>query len=116
MGGSYGKGYVVGLKRYIKEHSLEKEVQITLVADFDPFQAAFMNADDNILTMQFIHDGSLANQKQNGGDNLYFRPTKAIGDDAKKHSILSFFADIGGLVEGKYTYNDAKKVWELHNN
>jgi len=112
MGGAYGKGYVEGLKRYIKEHGLEKDARISLVADFDPFQGGFLKADDDIKTMQFTHYGSLANQRQKG-KNVEFPPTKSEGDDAKKHSILSFFADIGTLQDGTYKYNEASKKWEL---
>jgi RHS repeat-associated protein len=112
MGGAYGKGYVEGLKRYIKENGLEKDVRLTLVADFDPFQAGSTKADDDIKTMQFIHYGSLANQKQKG-KNVEFPETKSEGDDAKKHSILSFIADIGTLQEGTYKYNETSKKWEL---
>ena len=112
MGGAYGKGYVAGLKRYIKENGLEKDVRITLVADFDPFQAASTKADDDLKTMQFIHYGSIANEKQKG-KNVQFPPTNATGEDAKKHSILSFFADISQLKEGTYKYNETTKKWEL---
>lgn len=112
MGGAYGKGYVEGLKRYIKENGLEKDVRLTLVADFDPFQAASTTADDDIKTMQFIHYGSLANQKEKG-KNVEVRPTNATGEDAKKHSILTFFVDIKQLKEGSYKYNEGTKKWEL---
>jgi RHS repeat-associated protein len=112
MGGAYGKGYVEGLKRYIKENGLEKDVRITLVADFDPYQGGSTKADDDIKTMQFIHYGSIANHKQKG-KNVDFRDTKATEDDAKKHSLLSFFADIGTLQEGIYNYNETTKKWEL---
>ena len=89
MGGAYGKGYVEGLKRYIKENGLEKDVRITLVVDFDSFQAESIKADDDIKTMEFIHYGSIANQKEKG-KSVDIRKTNTAGDDAKKHSILVF--------------------------
>ena len=48
MGGFYGDGYVKGLKKYLNEHpELKKQVQITLVADFDPFMASGIKNDGN---------------------------------------------------------------------
>jgi RHS repeat-associated protein len=112
MGGAFGKGYVRGLKKYIEEHGLQKEVRITLVADFDPFGAANMHADDDIETMQFTHKGSIANQKQQG-KKVKHMETKATGEEAEKHSISSFFNDIGSLKEGRYKWNSDTKKWEL---
>jgi RHS repeat-associated protein len=61
MGGVYGKGFVKALKSYIKNHKdlRVRKALISLVADFDPFQAGSKHgkADSNIFTQQFIHDG-----------------------------------------------------------
>ncbi|WP_243403409.1 hypothetical protein [Sphingobacterium haloxyli] len=57
MGGAYGKGYVKALQKYISGLSKEeqKQIKISLVADFDPYQASNLMADPSIKTMQFIH-------------------------------------------------------------
>ncbi|MCJ7935383.1 MAG: hypothetical protein MUW56_17605 [Chryseobacterium sp.] len=58
MGGAYGKGYVEALKEYISTLPKEqqKQIKITLVADFDPFQGGSLKVDPNIKTQQFIHE------------------------------------------------------------
>lgn len=112
MGGAYGKGFVAALKEYIKTLPVEqqRQIKISLVADFDPYQAGDMKADDDIKTMQFIHYGSLANQKQKG-KNVEFPETKS--DDKKAHAIASFFADISQLQEGTYIWNEQTGKFEL---
>ena len=117
MGGVYGKGFVKALKRYIKT-SKDPQVRkalITLVADFDPFQAGgkLGKADKNTYTQQFIHDGFgnilgagwLANQKEEGADD--------IQNDEKKssHFINTFAGDISQLQEGTYEWNKDKEEW-----
>lgn len=59
MGGAYGKGYVEALKKYISSlpKELQAQIKITLVADFDPFQAGSLEADPNIFTQQISHIG-----------------------------------------------------------
>ncbi|HCN48619.1 MAG TPA: sugar-binding protein [Chryseobacterium sp.] len=112
MGGAYGKGYVKALKEYIaglpKEQ--QKQIKITLVADFDPFQAGSLKVDPNIKTQQFIHEdnenikgiGWLANEKEQGiSDNNVYINTGSSTD----HSVLTFFNDISKLQEGIYLWN-----------
>lgn len=116
MGGAYGKGYVAALKKYISDNGLEKQARITLVADFDPFQAGEIQADPNIDTRQFINKGAegrekeslsgMANQRENGvDDNHYKENTNHTG-----HSISLFFQNISQLQEGTYTWNGSSWV------
>ena len=58
MGGAYGKGLVAALKVYINTLpiALQKQIKITLVVDFDPFQAGDIKADPDIKTLQFKHE------------------------------------------------------------
>jgi hypothetical protein len=113
MGGAFGKGLVKALKEYIKENHLEQQVRITLVADFDPYQAGDLMADPDIKTMQFIHKnnwnitgmGWLANDKE-GGEVI----TPESNSSSSDHSIFSFLADINQLTEGTYKWNGSKWV------
>ncbi|WDO13614.1 DUF6443 domain-containing protein [Flavobacterium sp. WW92] len=102
MGGSYGKGYVKALKEYIKTLPKEQQAQvkITLVADFDPFQAGSLKADKDIFTQQFTHLGNLAEQKQEGVDDYY--------EEKGDHSITTFFSSISNLQEGTYKWNGSE--------
>lgn len=104
MGGAYGKGYVKALKEYISTLPKEqpKQVKISLVADFDPFQAGSFSADSDIFTQQFTHIGSIANEKQKDVDEYYEDKTE------KAHSITSFFNDISKLQEGTYQWNGSE--------
>jgi len=115
MGGAYGKGYVIGLKKYLDEHpELKKQVKITLVADFDPYQAGELSADPKLSTLQFKHEGQgslteagwLANQDEQGLDkeNIYTNTNNSVD-----HSILTFFNDISRLQEGTYKWDG--KEW-----
>lgn len=110
MGGAYGKGFVKGLKEYIKTlpEDQQKQILISLVADFDPFQASALQADPNIRTQQFTHKGIIADEKQNGANVEYY-------EDPQKdsHSIGSFFKNISRLAEGTYKWNDKTQEWEL---
>lgn len=71
--------------------------RISLVADFDPYQAGDLTADPDIKTQQFKHKngwnilgmGWLANEDENGDVELP-EPKGSSSD----HSISSFFADI----------------------
>ena len=112
MGGAYGKGYVLALKKYIKKNGY-KNVLITLQADFDPYQASNLSSIDNVYTMQFTHkkkgDGNypwLANQKQNNLEDESYHEDKSKGS----HNITSFFGDISKLKEGTYLYNNGEWV------
>jgi RHS repeat-associated protein len=117
MGGAYGKGFVKALKEYIKTLPIEqqKQIKISLVADFDPFQAGDITADPDIKTQQFKHKNSwnifgmgwLANEDENGLD-----PKKDIQTNtgtSTDHSISTFFNDIQNLEEGTYKWDDVNK-------
>jgi hypothetical protein len=107
MGSAYGKGYVKALKKYFKEHG-HKNVLITLVADFDPFQASKLEAEDNVHTMQFTHKKKgggeyswLANDRQlNLLDENYFED-----ENLGSHFIGTFLNDISKLHEGTYKWD-----------
>ena len=115
MGGAYGNGFVEGLKEYIKTlpKDVQKQIKITLVADFDPYQADDITADPDIQTDQIKHDnpwniagmGWLANEDEKGATQI--APDK---NDSSDHSIFSFFNDIGKLAEGKYKWDGSKWV------
>ena len=117
MGGVYGKGFVTALKSYIKT-SKDLQVRkalITLVADFDPFQAGSKrgNADPNTYTQQFIHEGwtditgfgGLANQEEEGADEIINNKKKS------SHFISTFIDNISDLQEGTYTWDNDKEEW-----
>lgn len=119
MGGAYGKGYVRALKKYISTlpEEQQRQIRITLVADFDPLQAGSLSADPDIFTQQFTHKkgkgkkdsdglGWLANEMQEGVDEYYESGTEA------RHSIFTFFDNISNLQEGTYSYNKKTKEWE----
>ncbi|SEM68306.1 RHS repeat-associated core domain-containing protein [Chryseobacterium taichungense] len=111
MGGAYGKGYVAALKKYAKDNGLEKQVRITLVADFDPFQASEIWADPNIDTRQFVNkmaDGrkkeslsGMANERENGVDDDHYKENS----NHTGHSIFYFFQNLQNLQEGTYTWD-----------
>ncbi|HRF35561.1 MAG TPA: RHS repeat-associated core domain-containing protein, partial [Cyclobacteriaceae bacterium] len=115
MGGAYGKGFVKALKAYIKTLPIEqqKQILISLVADFDPYQAGDLTADPDIKTMQFIHKngwnvtgmGGLANEEEQGD-----KETHTNTGSSTDHSIFSFFNDISKLSEGTYTWDGSKWV------
>lgn len=117
MGGVYGKGFVKALKEYIK-NSKDPQVRkalITLVADFDPFQAGskYGKADPNTYTQQFIHEGwadimgfgGLANQEEEGADEIINNKKKS------SHFIETFVDNISNLQEGTYTWDNDKEEW-----
>lgn len=110
MGGAYGNGYVKALKEYISTlpKDQQSQIKITLVADFDPFQAGSFKANSNIKTQQFMHEdnenvkgmGWLANEQEEGAQQV--PPTQG---DSSDHSILSFFNDISNMQEGTYKWS-----------
>jgi RHS repeat-associated protein len=113
MGAAFGKGYVKALKYYFKKHGYSDAV-ISLVADFDPFQASQLEAEDNVFTQQFTHkkkgEGEfswLANDRQKNlpDSNYYEDPNQG------SHNISTFFNDISNLQEGTYKWNG--KEWVL---
>lgn len=60
MGGVYGSGFIGGLKKFRKENpELNKQVKISLITHFDPFQGGSIIADPNVFTMQFMHQFGL---------------------------------------------------------
>jgi hypothetical protein len=118
MGGAYGKGYVKALKEYIRTLPIEqqKQIRISLVADFDPYQAGSLVADPNVYTRQYTNKkgkgkkdsdglGGLANQKQEGVDYYSESGTEA------GHAIRLFFDDISNLREGTYVYDEENQTW-----
>jgi hypothetical protein len=118
MGGVYGRGFVMALQSHIKTLplSVQKQIKITLVADFDPYQAGDISADPDISTIQFKHQNSwnilgmgwLANEDEQG---LSKEGVKTNTDKSTDHSIFTFFNDIQYLSEGTYKWDDAKKKW-----
>ncbi|MCD0465039.1 DUF6443 domain-containing protein [Flavobacterium sp. ENC] len=110
MGGAYGKGYIKALRDYIRTlpKELQSQIKISLVADFDPFQAGDLDAGNSTPTFQFVHVGNknilgmgwLANEEENGNVNVYTN-TGTSND----HSIMTFFNDISKLAEGTYKWN-----------
>lgn len=117
MGGAYGKGFVAALKAYIRilPKEQQKQILISLVADFDPYQAGDLTADPDIKTMQFIHKnqwniggmGWLANEEQQGIDQNDVHTNTGSSTD---HSIFTFLNDISKLQEGTYTWDGEKWV------
>lgn len=117
MGGVYGKGFVAALKYYIKtsKDPQVRKVLISLVADFDPFQAggALGKADKNIYTQQFINSGWwdifgagwLANQEEEDADEVVNNENKT------SHFIETFSGNIDDLQEGKYEWDEDKQEW-----
>ena len=89
MGAAYGKGYVKELSRLLLKNGYDDSI-ISLVVDFDPFQAKSLKASPNITTVQFTHKGIIADQKQHGilDTNYHEDPN----DD--RHSIISFIDEI----------------------
>jgi RHS repeat-associated protein len=110
MGGAYGKGFVAALKEYIKTLPAEqqKQIKIEQVVDFDPFQGSDITADGETPTFQFIHYGTIANEKEKGKVEQ-----KSSNSSSNAHSIFSFLADISQLQQGTYKWNDQTRKWEL---
>lgn len=115
MGGAYGKGYIKALREYIRTlpKELQSQIKISLVADFDPFQAGDLNAGNNTPTFQFVHAGNgnilgmgwLANEEESGNVNVYTNT-----GTSSAHSIMTFFNDISKLAEGTYKWNGTSWV------
>lgn len=88
---------------------------ITLVADFDPFQAGSKRgkADSNIYTQQFINEGWsdvlnagwLANQEEEGADEVKKNKRKS------SHFIETFSDNVSDLKEGTYEWDEKKQEW-----
>ncbi|MBO9204037.1 MULTISPECIES: RHS repeat domain-containing protein [Niastella] len=118
MGGAYGSGFVRALKEYIKTLPIEqqKQIKITLIADFDPYEGASINADPDIKTEQFKHAGKhnalgmgwLANEDEKGLPEENIHTNTGTSTD---HSIFTFFNDISTLSEGKYKWDEYNQTW-----
>lgn len=97
MGAAYGKGYAKALQHYFKENNID-EAYISLVADFDPYQASGLIANPDIYTLQFTHIGGLADQRQKDlPDSNYFEDNQE-----ESHRIMSFWNDVFKLPQGTY--------------
>ncbi len=112
MGGVFGNGLQNGILKYLKDHpELGKQIKISLVAHFDPFQGNDIVANANIYTMDFLHKnkkgrkdsdrlGFLANEAIHGADNF---PIEDKHEAA--HGINTFLKDVSKLKEGSYKWN-----------
>jgi hypothetical protein len=117
MGGVFGQGYISGIQKYLNEHpDLKKQVKISLVADFDPFEASLIYNDGKIKKQQFLHSGKgdlltgwIANEQEENPENFQIFESETEGS----HSIMSFLNEIILLKADHYTYNEATKEWEL---
>lgn len=117
MGGAYGKGFVRALKEYIATLPIEqqKQIMISMVADFDPFQAGDIKADGDIKTTQYKHKGNgniggmgfLANEDEQGLDKSDIKTNTGNSTD---HSIFTFLNDITSLAEGTYKWDGSKWI------
>ncbi len=108
MGGAYGRGFAKALEKAAKEMGADKKL-LTLIADFDPFQASSLVDVENTFTQQFIHDGGLfglADQVDENADKVY------KDKNQRSHSIASFVNDISKLKEGTYNWNAKTKSWD----
>lgn len=116
MGGACGNGFIAGLQRYVSMLPIEiqKQIKMTLAADFDPYQAGDFHANPDVKTQQFKHKngwsifgmGWLANETEDGAEQVPVN--KSDGSD---HSIFSFFSDISKLAEGTYKWDDVNQKW-----
>ena len=116
MGGVFGDGYVKGLKKYLKEHpDLKRQVKITLVADFDPYQAGAIKNDGKTKKQQYLHYGGITGW-YGTADEMETGEFEYIEDENKSsHSIMSFVDETGKLKEGTYIWNENTQEWELQN-
>lgn len=121
MGGIYAKGFVKAVKEYIKNHKdpRVRKALITLVADFDPFQAAskYGKADPDIFTQHFRNIGNwdltnagfLANEEQEGADD------ETDNENKSSHFISTFQGNIKDLKQGTYVWDKKKQEWTCTN-
>jgi hypothetical protein len=110
MGGAFAKGFVQALREYIATlpAEIQQQIRISFVADFDPYEGRDIAADGITPTFQFIHYGTLANQKEKGKVQQM-----TSNSTSKKHSIFSFFKDISQLKEGSYSWNEKTQEWDF---
>ncbi len=116
MGSAYGKGFVKALLEAAKRRGVKGPL-ITLVADFDPYQANKLSAEANVFTQQFSQGRKkngprvpgawpyLANKRQDGLQEYYEDPNSA------SHLIITFINEIRFLKEGTYVWNGS--TWVL---
>ncbi len=109
MGGTFGRGFAQALEEVAEEMKITDRKLLTLIADFDPFQAKKLKDIKNVFIQQFIHDGILADQEDENADEIHRDNSK------KSHSILTFLSDVSKLKEGTYIYNNETKEWECTN-
>ena len=105
MGGAYAKGYVTGLKRYMKENEITN-VKIEIEVDFAPYQpdhstnSAFGSRNPAesekgaVPTYQASHnDDNVAGNKRMKGANQ----VDTSGDTKQGHSIFNFSNTVNQL-------------------
>jgi hypothetical protein len=121
MGSAYGKGFVKAILKAAKRRGI-KGIPISLVADFDPFQAAGLDAESNVFTQEFINRGSILSGSPSTG--AFFEPTAGSANQSQNgadsntgtgssHSVSAFRSSVSHLKEGTYTWNGKK--WVLQN-
>ncbi len=116
MGGLFGFGYVIGIRKYLDEHpELKKQVKITLIVDIDPFQAGYIYNDGTIKKIELLHTGKgsstgwLANELEKGVFELIHSATEG------SHMLASFANEFKYLTQGTYKWNDFTQQWEWQN-
>ena len=116
MGAVFAAGYVAGIHKYLYEHALlKKQVKITLVADFDPYEASYIFNNGAIKEQVFRHaghgsiTGGIANEYKNNSENYELFNSQTEGS----HLLQSFVNEISRLTEGTYTWNADSELWEL---
>lgn len=79
---------------------------LTLIADFEPFQASSLVDVENTFIQQYLHKGLLADQRDENADEVH-------GDEEESsHSIYSFtLEEISNLEEGTYRWNSEREEW-----
>lgn len=107
MGAAYGRGLALAILEEAKKMGIKGNI-ISLIADFDPFQAASLKIIEGVKNQQFLHDGWLADQEAEGAEVIK-------NDDEESHSILSFSEEVAQLEPGLYKWNDKTKKWECTN-
>jgi hypothetical protein len=124
MGSAFGKGFVDAILKEAKKRGV-KGVPISLVADFDPFQAGSLSANSSVFTQEFSQrsgffenvlgkkfSGSqwLANGSQVGADEKY------VDRIESSHALDTFIKNISQLKEGTYIWTGKDWKCTLCNN
>ncbi len=107
MGGAWGRGLAKALEKAAKEMGIKDRKLLTLIADFDPFQASSLVDVENTFIQQYLHKGLLADQRDENADEVH-------GDEEESsHSISSFtLEEISNLEEGTYEWNSETEEWD----